>query len=201
MTRQDFHHYWPSALSVLGPILLTAALHLGNGWSLWAWIAAGSAFVGSMATAHRARRVVALQSELQETHNALHSVAGSYKGMVEMLVESTRQRFKLNEKVEDVAATALERPDFFKIEQTSNVFGGREDVVRMTGAYEPDLSAEEQASLSHVIERTSSMKWDDFVRLVYSTYPALTQPQYSFLDLEQLAEEYGEEELTPSTVD
>jgi hypothetical protein len=39
------------------------------------------------------------------------------------------------------------------------------------------------------------MTWNDFIRLVYSTYPIMSQERGTELDLAALAEEYRSEEL------
>ena len=44
--------------------------------------------------------------------------------------------------------------------------------------------------LDFVIEKTAPLSWDDFIKLVYSTYPIVTQPRYSTLNLVQLASLY-----------
>jgi hypothetical protein len=44
--------------------------------------------------------------------------------------------------------------------------------------------------LDFVIEKTKDLEWNDFIRLIYSTYPIVTQDKYSKLDLVSLAKEY-----------
>jgi hypothetical protein len=46
--------------------------------------------------------------------------------------------------------------------------------------------------LDFVIEQTAPLYWNDFIKLVYSTYPVVTQPRFLPLDLVKLALEYRE---------
>lgn len=44
--------------------------------------------------------------------------------------------------------------------------------------------------LDFVIDKSATKDWTEFTKLVYSTFPILTQPRYSLLDLLVLAKEY-----------
>ncbi len=41
-----------------------------------------------------------------------------------------------------------------------------------------------------MINATKNKNWEDFIRLVYSTYPCVTQPKGSQLNLVELAKKY-----------
>jgi hypothetical protein len=72
-----------------------------------------------------------------------------------------------------------------------SVFGTPKEVISAApGAKEPNLPPEDREILDFVIERTKRLYWNDFISLVYSTYPIRTRPRYSDLDLVRLADEY-----------
>jgi len=54
----------------------------------------------------------------------------------------------------------------------------------------PKLSPEERDILDFVIESTRDKYWIDFTRLVYSTYPIVTQARHEKLNLVKLAGDY-----------
>jgi hypothetical protein len=91
--------------------------------------------------------------------------------------------------VEDVIDTARLGPEF-RILPTANIYGAPKDMVKLTHYYSPQLDAFEKRTLNHVIRTTSGKDWDEFIRLVYSTYPVMTQPRYTYLDLPRLARQY-----------
>jgi hypothetical protein len=91
----------------------------------------------------------------------------------------------------DIMTTADEHPEIFAIEQTSNMFGERKSVFVLKTT--PDLKSLPQSAveaIQHVIESTSSLSWNGFIKLVYGTHPIATNTRYSYLDLEQAAKEY-----------
>lgn len=92
--------------------------------------------------------------------------------------------------VEDVIDVA--RTDHaFEIVKEMNYFGSpKELVVVRADADHPSVSEDDRKILDHVIQSTAQKKWSDFIRLVYSTYPIVSQPRYSELDLVKLAHEY-----------
>ncbi len=82
----------------------------------------------------------------------------------------------------------------FEVVLTSNMYGKAKEVVRVRGEVRwPDLDAQDVAVLDHVIARTAPKYWDQFIKLVYSTYPILTRPRMAILDLVALAGEYREQ--------
>ncbi len=54
----------------------------------------------------------------------------------------------------------------------------------------PSLTSEDKQVIDHVIGTSSEKSWDALMRLIYSTFPILTQPRSSKLDLVKLAEIY-----------
>lgn len=94
--------------------------------------------------------------------------------------------------VTDVIQVAETDPAF-EVVRTKNPYGASKDLVRVADdvAY-PSLTEEEKELLDFVINSSASKNWDDFIKLVYSTYPIITQERFSKLDLVKLAKEYEE---------
>lgn len=57
----------------------------------------------------------------------------------------------------------------------------------------PSLTDTDRRILDHVVAVTAPRHWDEFIKLVYSTYPVLSSPRYAQLDLVDLAERYRRE--------
>lgn len=93
--------------------------------------------------------------------------------------------------VKDVEHTALIRDDLFSIDLGSNMYGQpKKQFALRDPRYAPTLTAEEKASIDHIISVTRRLYWDDFIKLVYSTHPVASSQRYSFLDLVKKAQEY-----------
>ena len=58
-----------------------------------------------------------------------------------------------------------------------------------------DLNNREKAVLDHIINTTKTLYWNNFIELVYSTYPIQTVKQFDDLDLPRLAKEYKQIEF------
>ena len=95
--------------------------------------------------------------------------------------------------VDDITDMAKKDPAFTVVPSVT-FYGDEKEVIQLRVDFEPEtLSDEDRAILDHVIETTSPMFWDKFIKLVYSTYPIVTQPRFSRLDLVALAEKYRQE--------
>jgi uncharacterized protein YwgA len=94
--------------------------------------------------------------------------------------------------VEDVAEAARNDPAF-EIIQTANMFGGQKEVIRLKEptVKHPSITEDDAKDLRFVIEQTAPLYWNDFIELVYSTYPVISRPRYETLDLVALAKEYN----------
>ena len=92
--------------------------------------------------------------------------------------------------VSDVIEIA-ESDNSFYVESETNPYGEKKSVIRCKrGARANHLDSAEVSILKKVIAATEDKTWDDFIRLVYSTYPIKTVPQFSQLDLPRLAKQY-----------
>lgn len=97
--------------------------------------------------------------------------------------------------VYDVKDAAVADPAFV-VEDTVNAYGAPKTLIRLAADRDyPTLSSEEQEVLDWVIDKSSEMSWNSFIRLVYSTYPIMSQDRGTALDLVELAQEYRSEEF------
>lgn len=94
--------------------------------------------------------------------------------------------------VEDIISLAREDQDFEVLRQRTQ-FGDVKEVVSVRRQLPcKSLSNDDIQVLDFVISSTKAKFWDAFIRLVYSTYPIVSQPRYGVLDLVSLAREYRE---------
>ena len=96
--------------------------------------------------------------------------------------------------VDTVAEIAREDPAF-NFRRTINGLGNRKNVISLKNVdverferYEID--SEERKMLNQVIDATNKLNYDEFIKLVYSTYPVLTSARGTFMDLIRAANEY-----------
>lgn len=95
--------------------------------------------------------------------------------------------------VDDVVQVARNEAAF-EVRQDVTMYGDAKEVIRITEHIPCDsLVNEDREILNYVIRTTEGKYWDSFVRLVYSTYPIVTQPRFISLDLVSLAAKYQEE--------
>jgi len=64
---------------------------------------------------------------------------------------------------------------------------------RVIGQTIDNLSTEDTQVIDFVIQSASQKSWPDLLRLVYSTFPVMTQPKHAPLDLVALADKYNRE--------
>ncbi len=93
--------------------------------------------------------------------------------------------------VEDVINLIKSDKENFSVETRSTFFGGTSHKIRLASKnHTPQLTAEEKQVLDFVIRKTSSLPWNSFIELVYSTYPIENSAKYTNLDLVGLAKSY-----------
>ncbi|BDB67474.1 hypothetical protein Hc94105_1697 [Helicobacter cinaedi] len=81
----------------------------------------------------------------------------------------------------------------FKIENTLNIYGSPKNIVSLCEDNNfIDPNAREKEIIDFIIDKTRKLLWNDFINLVYSTYPIISQEKGSMLDLVVLAKEYKE---------
>ena len=94
--------------------------------------------------------------------------------------------------VYDVLDAARDDPAFTVV-TTHNLYGAPKDLLQVANdVSHPSLEEDEKAVLDFVLETSAGKNWDDFMRLVYSTYPIVARERYTELDLVELAKEYHE---------
>jgi hypothetical protein len=93
--------------------------------------------------------------------------------------------------VPDVIRKAQEFPNIFSCESTNNMYGKSKTLVRLIDpSYLPQLADSEKESADHIIDITKTLNWNDFIQLIYSTYPITSSTRYSTLNLVDKAAEY-----------
>jgi hypothetical protein len=91
----------------------------------------------------------------------------------------------------DVKNEITADPELFSVVETTNFFGEKKNLFRIIRPYPINkLSQNEINVLNHVIGTTLNLNWQNFIRLVYSTYPVLSSERYSYLNLCQIAQKY-----------
>lgn len=95
--------------------------------------------------------------------------------------------------VDDFIALA-KKDDDIQIENTETFFGGKKQLIKLKDTFTNriEITPNEKEILDFVISATKDKNYEDFIRLVYSTYPVVSQSRYSDLDLVTLAKEYKE---------
>lgn len=95
--------------------------------------------------------------------------------------------------VDDIEALALSEP-FFNVTRTYNAYGEKKDLISIKTEFSFDsLNNEDKHILNNIIESTRDLNWDEFIRLVYSTYPVMVSARKDILDLPKLALLYREQ--------
>lgn len=94
--------------------------------------------------------------------------------------------------VKDVEEAVRNDPDI-EIESTFNFYGHHKEVFAINHEdylnFPPSLDDSTVQILDYVIKHTGDLKWNEFIQLIYSTYPIISQPRYSMLNLVALAHE------------
>lgn len=94
--------------------------------------------------------------------------------------------------VDDIYTTAIASPNF-NVERSTNFYGNRKEIISLKiPLFSTRLSASDRRILDHVIEETKKLNWDQFIQLVYSTYPVLTGTRGEKLDLSAMARAYDD---------
>ena len=95
--------------------------------------------------------------------------------------------------VDDFVKLAKDDKDI-SIENTSNYFGGKKQLFKLSEKFKGDfdLTEEQKDIADFVINATKKKNYEDFIQLVYSTYPVISNDRYSDLDLVGSASKYKE---------
>lgn len=91
--------------------------------------------------------------------------------------------------VEDVI-DLIRKDENFDIISDVNYHNQPKEVIRLKNKVKADIDDSSKKILDFVIKKTSPLYWDDFIRLVYSTYPIIKEKKLNRLNLTELAKEY-----------
>lgn len=85
----------------------------------------------------------------------------------------------------------IKQDDDFIVKHIINMFGEDKELIYLKDKVSPpELSKEASNIIDFVINKTHMLNWNEFISLVYSTYPIVTKDKYSMLNLVELAAEY-----------
>jgi hypothetical protein len=90
----------------------------------------------------------------------------------------------------DNVITLLKQDDDFEIKSDLNYYNQPREIIKLKNKVNVKLEKSTKKILDFVIEKTSPLFWDDFIKLVYSTYPIIKEKKLNQLDLLKLAKEY-----------
>lgn len=79
-----------------------------------------------------------------------------------------------------------------EIEITANLYGTKKQLIKLNDQSDVEnlVDEDDRKILDFVISATKDKNYEDFIQLVYSTYPVVSKSKYSDLDLVALAKEY-----------
>ncbi|MBW0282253.1 hypothetical protein ATN38_00320 [Rhodococcus sp. FH8] len=86
-----------------------------------------------------------------------------------------------------------DRSTLLAVEETENMYGRPKTLIARSGQpvdFE-SLTEVERKILDHVINSTEDLYWNDFIALVYKTYPVANSERGTVLDLPSLAKAYN----------
>jgi hypothetical protein len=78
------------------------------------------------------------------------------------------------------------------VTNTTTMFGGNKQLFKLSNESGDQVVLQEKLKevVDFVINATKDKNYDDFIKLVYSTYPVISSSKYSDLDLVSKAREY-----------
>lgn len=93
--------------------------------------------------------------------------------------------------VDDFVKMAKNDEDI-KVTNTSTMFGGNKQLFELSSNCKRcvNLSSQLKEIVDFVINATKDKNYEEFIKLVYSTYPVISSSKYSDLDLVSKAREY-----------
>jgi uncharacterized protein YwgA len=93
--------------------------------------------------------------------------------------------------VDDFIKIARDNDDI-EVKSTRTMFGGFKQQIELNSSFkgDVDIPETEKKIIDFVIDATKSKNYEDFIKLVYSTYPVVSSNRYSDFDFVKLAYEY-----------
>ncbi|MDD3419016.1 MAG: Panacea domain-containing protein [Candidatus Gastranaerophilales bacterium] len=98
--------------------------------------------------------------------------------------------------VDDVLQEAQFNDDLFTVSYEKTIYGNLKQVINIRKNIETEideddlLDANARGIINAVIEKTSPKSWNQFIQMVYSTYPVLTSEKGTHLNLIELRKKY-----------
>lgn len=92
----------------------------------------------------------------------------------------------------------VEKNDLFEIKYTLNFFGTEKKLIKIKKEKNYDLKKHEINSINKIIEATKDLNYDEFINLVYSTYPIMTTEKYNHLNLINKAKDFNKQKHNKS---
>ena len=97
--------------------------------------------------------------------------------------------------VNDIKLEAEKHCDIFKIKNTVNLYGQPKTYFEIINNQEMEnriqnIDTNYKKILDYIIDLTSKMYWNTFIKLVYSTYPITSSDRYTHLNLIEKAKDY-----------
>lgn len=95
--------------------------------------------------------------------------------------------------VDDVS-NLISRDNNLGFKKEMNDYGRSKNLVVVKKKIDTEIAISDEIKkiLNHIIDVTSDLNYDQFIRLVYSTYPVVVSNRYDEFDLVKLASDYAE---------
>ena len=91
----------------------------------------------------------------------------------------------------EIYNSIVEHEDLFSIKITNNLYGSEKRLVTLKKVPEINIEENQRRIIDSIIEKTQKLYWNDFIKLVYSTYPILGSEKYTHLNLVEKALEFN----------
>lgn len=134
------------------------------------------------------------KSELSASRLTKMLYLADWKSAIEHSKQLTDAQWHFNHYgpyVDDFIKIAKDDDDICVV-STRTKFGGHKQEVQLSSNFDGTVELEEadRKILDFVISSTKNKNYEDFIKLVYSTYPVVSSSKYSDLDLIGMAKEY-----------
>ncbi len=95
--------------------------------------------------------------------------------------------------IDDFLKLAFDDKDI-EVEETINMFGNKKQLIKLKESFQEEINLPDETKkiLDFVISSTKQKNYEDFIKLVYSTYPVISSNRYSDFNLVEMAKNYKE---------
>jgi len=85
----------------------------------------------------------------------------------------------------------LDTDNRFKLKDTVTFYGNKKTLISLAKDQNfKELTKDEQKIINFIIDATKDLKWNEFINLIYSTYPVKTSEKHSYMNLIEFAKNY-----------